>query len=145
LFNADGSYARPSLFENPYAAIREVNFTDIGTRFTGNGYGEFTLVRGLKLRSSWSIDFNESKEDNFFSSKTYVGQSPVNGSATSAITRNLTLINEQLLTYNTTFGARHALTITAGNTVQKEKFEVTSVTGIGFPTDEFSKISSAAV
>jgi TonB-linked SusC/RagA family outer membrane protein len=105
LFNGDGSYARPSLFENPYAAIREVNFTDIGTRFTGNGYGEFTLLKGLKLRSSWSIDFNESKEDNFFSSKTYIGLAPVNGSATSAITRNLTLINEQLLTYNTVLTA----------------------------------------
>ena len=144
LFNADGSYARPSLFENPYAAISEVNFTDAGTRFTGNVYGEFTLLKGLKLRSSWSIDFNESKEDNFFSSKTYVGQAPINGSATSAITRNFTLINEQLLTYNKVFGL-HALTVTAGNTIQKESFEVTSITGIGFPTDGFSKIASAAI
>jgi TonB-dependent starch-binding outer membrane protein SusC len=145
LFNADGSYARPSLFENPYAAIQEVNFTDIGTRFTGNVYGEFTLLKGLKLRSGWSIDFNESKEDNFFSSKTYVGQAPTNGSATSALTRNFTLINEQLLTYAKTFNGLHALTITAGNTIQKESFEVTSVTGIGFPTDGFSKIASAAI
>lgn len=145
LFNADGSYARPSLFENPYAAIREVNFTDIGTRFTGNAYGEFTVLKGLKLRSSWSIDFNESKEDNFFSSKTYIGQAPINGSATSALTRNLSLINEQLLTYNKIFNGLHAVTITAGNTVQKESFEVTSVTGIGFPTDGFSKIASAAI
>lgn len=145
LFNADGSYARPSLFENPYAAIREVNFTDIGTRFTGNGYGEFTIVKGLKFRTSWSIDFNESKEDNFFSSKTYVGQSPTNGSATSAVTRNLTLINEQLLTYSKAFNGLHLLTVTAGNTVQKESFEMTSVTGIGFPTDQFSKIASAAI
>ena len=145
LFNADGSYARPSLFENPYAAISEVNFTDIGTRFTGNVYGEFTILKGLKFRSSWSIDFNESKEDNFFSSKTYIGQAPTNGSATSAITRNITLINEQLLTYNKIFNGLHSLAITAGNTFQKENFDVTSVTGIGFPTDEFSKIASSAV
>jgi TonB-linked SusC/RagA family outer membrane protein len=145
LFNTDGSYARPSLFENPYAAIREVNFTDIGTRFTGNGYGEFTIIKGLKFRTSWSIDFNEAKEDNFFSSKTYVGQAPTNGSATSAITRNLTLINEQLLTYTKSFNGVHLLTVTAGNTIQKESFEVTSITGIGFPTDAFSKIASAAI
>jgi TonB-dependent starch-binding outer membrane protein SusC len=55
------------------------------------------------------------------------------------------LINEQLLTYNKTFNGLHALTITAGNTIQKESFEVTSITGIGFPTDEFSKIASSAV
>jgi len=145
LFNADGSYARPSLFENPYAAIREVNFTDIGTRFTGSAFAEVTILKDLKLRSTWSIDFNESKEDNFFSSKTFVGQAPTNGSATSAVTRNLTLLNEQLLTWTKTFNALHALTITAGNTVQKESFEVTSITGIGFPTDGFSKIASAAI
>jgi hypothetical protein len=135
----------PSLFENPYAAINEVNFTDVGTRFTGNAYGEFTILKGLKLRTSWSIDLNEAKEDNFFSSKTYVGQPPINGSATSAFTRNLSLINEQLLTYSKAFNAFHALTITAGNTILKESFEMTSVTGIGFPTDEFSKIASAAI
>ncbi|HVZ55029.1 MAG TPA: TonB-dependent receptor [Chitinophagaceae bacterium] len=145
LFNADGSYARPSLFENPIAAIKEVHFTDIGTRFTGNVYGEFAITKGLKLRTSWSIDFNESKEDNFFNSKTYIGQAPTNGSATSAITRNLTLINEQLLTYNKTINGIHAFAITAGNTVQKESFDVTSVTGIGFPTDGFSQITSSAI
>ncbi len=145
LFNPDGSYARPSLFENPYAAIREVNFTDVGTRFTGNAYGEFNLVKGLKFRTTWSIDFNEAKEDNFFSSKTFVGQSPTNGSATSAVTRNLTLINEQVLTYSKNFNVLHALTVTAGNTLQKERFEVTSITGIGFPTDGFSRIASAAI
>jgi len=145
LFNDDGSYARPSLFENPYAAINEVNFTDVGTRFTGNAFGEFILLKGLKLRSSWSIDFNEAKEDNFFSSKTYVGQAPVNGSATSAITRNVSLINEQLLTYNKTWNNIHAFTVAAGNTIQKESFDITSITGIGFPTDGFTKIASAAI
>src|SRR5690606_32029503 len=31
-----------------------------------------------------------------------------------------------------------------GNTLQKESYDLTSVTGIGFPSDEFTKIASSA-
>jgi TonB-linked SusC/RagA family outer membrane protein len=145
LFNADGSYARPSLFENPLAAINELIFSDIGSRFIGNVFGEYNIIKGLRFKTSWSIDFNESKEDNYFNSKMQQGQAPINGSATSAIARNVTLINEQLLTYSKTFNKYHSLNVIAGNTIQKETFETTSITGTGFPTDQFTRIASAAV
>jgi TonB-linked SusC/RagA family outer membrane protein len=145
LYNADGSYARPSLFENPIAAIKELKFSDVGSRFIGNVFGEYTIIKGLKFKTSWSIDFNESKEDNYYNSKMQQGQAPINGSATSALTRNVTLINEQLLTYNKSFDKNNTLNVIAGNTVQKETFENTSITGTGFPTDQFTRIASAAV
>jgi TonB-linked SusC/RagA family outer membrane protein len=145
LFNVDGSYARPSLFENPLAAINELKFSDAGSRAIGNIFGEYNIIRGLKFKTSWSIDFNESKEDNYFNSKMQQGQAPINGSATSALTRNVTLITEQLLTYNKSFDKNNSLNIIAGNSVQKETFENTSITGTGFPTDQFTRIASAAV
>ncbi|MEI9942804.1 MAG: TonB-dependent receptor [Chitinophagaceae bacterium] len=145
IFNTDGSYARPSLFENPIAGIKELTFSDVGSRIIGNIFGEYNIIRGLKFKTSWSIDFNESKEDNYFNSKMMQGQAPINGSATSALARNVTLINEQLLTFNKSLGRNHSLNIIAGNTVQKETFETTNITGTGFPTDQFTRISSAAV
>lgn len=145
LYNADGSYARPSLFENPVAAISEIKFDAKGTRGIGNIYGEYAVLPGLKFKTSWSIDFSENKEDNYFNSKMQQGQAPINGTATSALTRNVTLINEQIITYNTTFANKHSINAIVGNTVQKESFENTSVTGTGFPTDQFSRIASAAV
>jgi TonB-linked SusC/RagA family outer membrane protein len=145
LFNADGSYARPSLFENPLAAINELKFSDAGTRAIGNIFGEYNIVKGLKFKTSWSVDFNESKEDNYFNSKMQQGQAPINGSATSALARNITLIAEQLLTYNKNLSKNNSLNIIAGNSVQKETFENTNITGTGFPTDQFTRIASAAV
>jgi len=145
LYNEDGSYSRPSLFENPVAAINEIKWADVGTRFTGNIFGEYNILKSLKFKTSWSIDLNESKADNYFNSKMQQGQAPINGTATSAFTKNVTLINEQLLTYNRRFNSNHNLNVIAGNTIQKETFENTTLTGTGFPTDGFTKIASAAV
>jgi len=145
LFNEDGSYARPSLFENPLAGINELKFSDAGSRAIGNLFAEYNIFKDLKFKTSWSIDFNESKEDNYYNSKMQQGQAPINGSATSALARNITLINEQLITYNKIFNRNHSLNIIAGNTIQKESFENTSITGTGFPTDQFTRIASAAV
>jgi TonB-linked SusC/RagA family outer membrane protein len=144
LYNEDGSYARPSLFENPVAAIKETIFKDVGSRVTANAFGEYKITSGLKFRTSWSIDFNESKAVNFYNSKLQLGQAPVNGTGTTALNRNVTLINEQLLTYDKVWDNIHQFNATIGNTLQKETFENTSLTGIGYPTDEFSQISSSA-
>ncbi|MFA4868941.1 MAG: TonB-dependent receptor [Pedobacter sp.] len=144
LYNEDGSYARPSLFENPVAAIKETIFKDVGSRVTANAFGEYKITSGLKFRTSWSIDFNESKAVNFYNSKLQLGQAPVNGTGTTALNRNVTLINEQLLTYDKVWDNIHQFNATVGNTLQKETFENTSVTGVGYPTDEFSQISSSA-
>jgi len=145
LYNADGSYSRPSLFENPVAAIQELKWNDIGTRFIGNVFGEYNILKGLKFKTSWSVDLNESKADNFFNAKMQQGQAPINGTATSAYNKNLTLINEQVITYNKNFNNTHYLNLIAGNSIQKETFENTTLTGTGFPTDQFTRIASAAV
>ncbi len=145
LYNADGSYNRPSLFENPVAAINEIKFDAIGTRVIGNVFGDYQIARGLKFKTSWSIDFNENKEDNYYNSKMQEGQAPINGKANSAVTRNVALIAEQILSYSKDWDNKHYLNLLAGNTLQKESFEQTSATGTGFPTDQFSRIASAAV
>ncbi len=145
LYKEDGSYNRPSLFENPVAAINEIKFDAVGTRIIGNIYGDYQIAQGFKFRTSWSVDFNENKEDNYYNSKMQEGQAPINGKANAAVTRNVALIAEQILTYSKEWENKHYLSLLAGNTVQKETFEQTSTQGTGFPTDQFSRIASAAV
>lgn len=145
LFLPDGSYNRPSLFENPLAAINEIKFDAIGVRAIGNIYGEYQIKPGFKFKSSWSIDYHSNKEDNFFNSKMQLGQPPINGIATSAVSNQVTLIAEQILTYSKDINNKHYLNFLGGNTVQKESYQLTSTTGTGFPTDQFSRIASAAV
>ncbi len=119
-------------------------FTDVGTRITANVFGEYKILEGLKFRTSWSVDFNESKADNYFNSKLQLGQAPINGIGTSALNRNATLINEQLISYDKVWENVHQFNLTVGNTLQKETFETTSVTGIGYPTDQFTLVASSA-
>ena len=142
IFTADGNYNRPVFFENPLATINESNFKAVGTRVISNVYGTYSILKNLIFKTSWSIDFNENYENNYYNSKMFLGQP--NGEATSATSRLTSLINEQTLSYLTSIGDQHQLSFVVGNTLQKEIYDLTSVTGIGFPSDAFTKIASSA-
>lgn len=145
LYLPNGAYNRPSLFENPLAAINEVKFDAVGFRTIGNLYAEYQINPYLKFKSSWGLDYQSNKEDNFFNSKMQLGQPPINGIATSAVSIKQSLIAEQILTYSREINPKSFLNLLAGNTIQKETFERTATTGTGFPTDQFTRIASAAV
>ncbi|MBD1429530.1 SusC/RagA family TonB-linked outer membrane protein [Sphingobacterium litopenaei] len=142
IFTSDGNYNRPVFFENPLATINESNFKAEGSRVISNVYGSYSILKNLIFKTSWSIDFNENYENNYYNSKMFLGQP--NGEATSATSRLTSLINEQTLSYLTTINDNNQLSLVIGNTLQKESHDLTSVTGIGFPSDEFTKIASSA-
>lgn len=141
LYTPDGNYNRPVFFENPLATINESDFKADGSRVISNLYGIYHILKNLIFKTSWSIDFNENYENNYYNSKMFLGQPA--GEATSATSRLTSLINEQTLSYATNI-EQHALQVVIGNTVQKDSYALTSVTGIGFPSDEFTKITSSA-
>src|SRR5690606_25610257 len=142
LYTPDGDYNRPVFFENPLATINESNFKTDGSRVISNLYGTYSILKNLIFKTSWSIDFNENYENNYYNSKMFLGQPA--GEATSATSRLTSLINEQTLSYTTTIRDKHALQVVIGNTLQKDSYALTSITGIGFPSDEFTKITSSA-
>lgn len=142
LFTPEGDYNRPVFFENPLATIQESNFKADGSRVISNVYGTYTVLKNLIFKTSWSIDFNENYENNYYNSRMFLGQP--NGEATSSTSRLTSLINEQTFSYTTRLGDRHALQAVVGNTIQKDNYALTSITGIGFPSDEFTKITSSA-
>ena len=147
IFNDDGTYARDprfSLFENSVAGFREVNFNSVGTRLIGNVNAEWQIIEGLTFKTSWSLDFNDFYENNYFSTQLNAGQSGGQGRATSDLTRDITWINEQTLNYNKTFG-EHSFSALIGNTLQENKFERTSLTGNNFPNNSFRRIASSAI
>src|SRR5690606_40436835 len=76
-------------------------------------------------KTSWSIDFNENYENNYYNSKMFLGQPA--GEATSATSRLTSLINEQTLSYTTTIRDKHALQVVIGNTLQKDSYALTSI------------------
>jgi TonB-linked SusC/RagA family outer membrane protein len=142
VYNTDGSYAKYGSFDNHLALIDNLNNDAVGTRVISNVYGEYKLLPNLTLRSSWSIDFNDMYENNFNNTLILAGQP--RGTATSFLSRDITLLNEQTLNYRTTFGENHALQAVVGNTLQRNTFQRTSLAGQQFPSNDLTTIASAA-
>lgn len=143
-FQEDGSYTKFSIFENPIAVIRENDITMVTNRVLATVYGEYEFFPGLSLRSTFSIDYNNIKEDQYINTKLNAGAA-VNGSATSIVSVNDNWIQENVLNYQTKIGTDHSLSILLGNTLQESTFERTSAFGQQFPSDDFKRIASAAV
>jgi TonB-linked SusC/RagA family outer membrane protein len=145
IFNTNGTYARYGSFDNHLALIENLDSKAVGWRTIGNIYGEYAILPGLKLRSSWSVD-NSSEYDNSYSSTLISAGIPTNGAASSAETKNLVLTNEQVLNYVKSFGPNkeHYLNALVGNTINTVLNEGTSATGTGFAANSLRSISVAA-
>ncbi len=92
--------------DNIYVLIDNYDVRTTSLRYIGNIYAELKLAEGLKLKSTFSLDYDNYDEGAYWNSKTSIGKA-VNGQATSALTQNSTWINEQTLTYVKNFGNHH--------------------------------------
>ncbi|WP_426059079.1 SusC/RagA family TonB-linked outer membrane protein [Hymenobacter sp. B1770] len=142
IYNPDGSYAKYGSFDNHLALINNLNNDAVGSRVISNVYGQYALLKNLTLRSSWSIDFNDMYENNFNNTLILAGQP--RGTASSFLSRDITLLNEQTLNYNVNFGENHSLQALVGNTLQQNTFQRTSLAGQQFPGNDLTTIASAA-
>lgn len=145
VYNEDGSFARHGSFDNHNALIENLDNNAVGWRTIGNVYAEYTILPELKLRSSWSLDYNHVGENNYANTLIINGLS-VNGSATARESKTQVLLNEQVLTYIKRFGANddHYVNALVGNTLQTALDQVTTATGQGFATNDLKDISVAA-
>ncbi|RSK47514.1 SusC/RagA family TonB-linked outer membrane protein [Hymenobacter rigui] len=142
VYNPDGSYAKYGSFDNHQALIDNLNNDAVGSRVISNVYGQYQFGKHLTLRSSWSIDFNDMYENNFNNTLILAGQP--RGTATSFLSRDITLLNEQTLNYSVDLGEDHSLQALVGNTIQKNTFQRTSLAGQQFPSNDLTSIASAA-
>ncbi|SEL62888.1 TonB-dependent receptor [Parapedobacter koreensis] len=141
-YNEDGSYNKP-LWESPLAIVNETDYLMDNTRIIGNFFADWTIIKGLVFRTTWSLDNSYVNEDNYSNTKMVAGAG-VGGSASSSAVNDFNWINENLLTYKISLQNAHNLDVLAGTTFQKNRNAFTSATGQGFPSDSFRKVSSAA-
>lgn len=142
-FNADGTYAKWAGFDNLDVLINNTDMNSKSTRYIGNIYGEADIVKGLKFRTSWSLDYNIYDEFEYWNTLTNRG-SANRGLATSSISQNTIWINEQTLTYRTVLANKHTFGLLAGNTIQGNTAKQTFAQGTNFPSDNLKQIASAA-
>lgn len=143
-YQEDGSYTKFSIFENPIAVINENDITMVTNRVLATVYGEYEFFPGLSLRSNFSVDYNNVKEDTYINTLLNAGAA-VNGQATSIVSVNDNWIQENVLNYQTNFAGGHTLSVLLGTSLQQSTFERTSATGQQFPSNDFKRIASAAV
>jgi len=143
VFNADGSYLKIPTFEHPLAALYETKIGMRTNRFLGSVFAEYEFIKGLKLRSSFSLDYSNIEENVYDNSLTNAG-SAVNGNAQASGTNNNNWIQENVLTYNFGIG-KHSVTALVGTTIQESKTSLITAIGQQFPSDAFTQIVSAAV
>ncbi len=142
VYNEDGSYYKPVSFDNHQAILDNSDNHAYSIRSINNLYLKWDLLKNLSFKSSWSNDYNNYHEKAYYN--TYLTYGQPSGEANDVTTVKKTLSAEQTLNFNASFDDLSYLAAFAGNTVQKTTTEREILTGTGFPSNEFKRISSAA-
>ena len=141
-YNADGTYSKPTVFDNHLAILANSDTHSNSLRSVNNLYAVYNVLPNLSFKTSGSSDFNLYHEKAYYNTNLVYGQPA--GEANDVITSKHTLTAEQLLNYSLSRG-RGDLSVFLGNTVQYTKNERETLTGTGFSSNELKRIASAAV
>ncbi len=109
-----------TLVRNPVATALEQKFRNATTRILGDVYGQWEIIKDLKLRVSVGADVIYDKFDLYTPSNIY--QSNGIAKASVRMRRSINWLNENTLTYNKTIG-EHNLNVLGGYTMQRNNFE----------------------
>lgn len=138
-----GAYTKSGIYENPLTSINESSIDMSTNRLLTNVYAEYEFIKGLKLKSTFSLDFSNIVENSYFNSLTISG-SARNGLITNMNTNDDNWIQENVLTYQ--FKAnKNNFNVLVGTTLQESQYFRSTAIGEQFPSDQFKQITSAAV
>jgi TonB-dependent starch-binding outer membrane protein SusC len=125
--NEDGSWGTSDFASqeivNPVAALAYLFAKNQVDKMVGNMYGEIELARGLKFKSSYSVDLAFGMDDNY-TPEYYITSNIKNDipGVSKGLNRWFTWNIENVLSYFNTFG-NHTFDALLGTTAQKYRFE----------------------
>ncbi|MBN3582336.1 TonB-dependent receptor [Algoriphagus aestuarii] len=139
-FDEDGNIiflpTSDGLRTNPFAEIVPGAQEDLtkNYRIFNSIFANYEIIPGLNYRLVFGPDITISREGRFTGSQTNArrGGDPT-GSVLDEFTFNYTL--ENILTYSKTFNEKHNLNITALQSIQKDRSELTGVSVQGIPAE----------
>src|SRR5690606_16559061 len=153
VYNEDGSYNAmiqedPGIFPypNPLMALNEVDDNSQSTRIITSAFSEYKLIENLSLKSTVNVDWQNGSRDFFHPSTVgYLFQVPPTiPSGYHGTFTNLNLLNENIITYQNTFGNDHSLTGLIGYSIQYETTKNGNFNGHEFPDDDVKTFNAAA-
>ncbi len=141
IYQADGTAKPATLYYNYLIDHEHASREATSYRSLSNAYGEFRIMPNLVFRSQVGLDWLNLQEEEYLGRETLDGApgcSAYNGQVTS------TKVNfTNTLNFNKTIKERHNIDACAGIEYQYGKTTDVDATGIGFPSNKFTKISSA--
>ncbi|UZR98818.1 SusC/RagA family TonB-linked outer membrane protein [Chondrinema litorale] len=130
--------------DNAVAVAELTQYQDQTDRLIGNVFAEFELVKGLTFRTNWGIDKTLIDGEFYIPREGIIEGANKQGFRTTKRYRSDNWLNENTLTYTNTFGD-HAITVLAGNTLQKADIEEITLNATNFTSDEVTNIGAAGV
>ncbi|GAA4452546.1 TonB-dependent receptor [Nibrella saemangeumensis] len=139
VYNPDGSYlvTHPALnftADNPAALARESRNLNTAYRIFGNVFGEYQIMEGLSLKVLLGLDAILQKQDSYLPRSVSSGLAQ-GGVASLTNRQSATWLNENLLTYNRTFGEVHSIGALLGYTQQANRTEANTAASRNFVND----------
>jgi len=126
---------------NPVGLAEEATHLNTTNRVIGNQYIEYEIIKGLKFKTTLSLDFISMKEDQFYPT-TIDYRAGYNSGAVRATT-NHTWANENYLTYTKSFNEEHNFSALLGYSQQEWKLETTGLDGMYFASDNITTLNGA--
>lgn len=145
VYNQDGTYGRDAnaSIENPVANAYEPSYDVYTNRLLSNIYGELSILKDLKFRSSVSIDYLSLRDDRFIPA-THIQAAGVNGTGQQAMSADLNLVNENYFTYRKSFGGLNFDAL-VGNSFQTSTYESFFGQGENYPGKTIRELNAASV
>ena len=137
------NYQASWLSDNPVKSAEQINAHTITDRFIGSAYGEYKFLPSLKFRTSFSLDYDDVNDNQYFSALTVDAQT-VGGKLLTGHLNSTTWLNENILSFQQKWGD-NSLTALGGFTQQSTTVQRSALQGTGFPqTGNVQDISDAA-
>jgi TonB-linked SusC/RagA family outer membrane protein len=145
IYNADGTYYKDAAtgLENPVAAAREPYIKSTNNRLIGSQYTEFELIKNLKYRATFGLDFTYGRDDRFYSTLTKAGATS-NGDATAATLQELNYNHISAFSYSKAFGENHTLNALLVAEYQRDRESDIFTEVTGFPSNSIRELAAGA-
>ena len=147
----DGTYANPFsyfgwwMLDNPLLIANEYSRFTRTTRGLGSVFAEVDIAKGLKFRSSTSIDYTMLTDESFTPTISQESRDQdANGLGRYASTEDFTWITENYFTFTPELGDNNSLSAVLGASYQASGRDITRIDAQGFPSDQFTKLATAA-
>lgn len=143
----DEKYPYPKISDNlerfnPYITTSNEYHDEGKNDLSANAYAEYTFIKGLKLKVSGGYTYRTTDREHFYNDMTMQGTPEGNKSAqvgpngNISHSKNVSLLNENVLTYDRTFKKKHTLNLLAGITFQTYKSDNFGYTAEQVPNQE---------